>query len=385
MRFSRTRSTTSSTTRRSPIHRFAAALVAALALGLGLLPAAPVRAALDVDPVQLYRQMKLTFEKGAAAGWHLGDQDDYFSAVLDAGRAYELRRRDDPQTLELQGVTVDVATLLSYDPLISNDAAEWYVRLSAEAFANDPQRGAAARALIAKLSAEDADNAVLAHDADADATALTVAYPGDVQALLGQVDADVRAYNLTQDARWRDLALERAAQPQFPIASVPEDLGKALFPMVDSARNFGAGYTDAEREAARAIASHRAAAHGIPTIGHVVSHNAYLVITAPADEYFGHTHLSPIGVHNELTRIGKYLDAGWGGQMTKDTVYVIDSLDDWQHQYPRDYELPRLYKRIFDLLGREDSPEAKQARKDVRRTLLVNYPESSEARDFLST
>jgi hypothetical protein len=120
-------------------------------------------------------------------------------------------------------------------------------------------------------------------------------------------------------------------------------------------------------------------------IGHVVAHDRYLVITAPADEYFGHTRLSPIGVRNELTRIGKYLDAGWSGQMTKETVYVIDSLDDWQHQYPRDYELPRLYKRVFDLLGREDSAQAKQAQKDVRRTLLVNYPNSSEARDFLSS
>ena len=349
------------------------------------LPFVPARAALDIDPDKLYRQMKAAFDRGAAAGWHLGDQDDYFSAVLDAGRGYELRRRDDPQNLEIKGVTVDMATLLQYDPLISNDAAEWYVRLSAEAFVNDPQRGAAARAIVGKLDAEDADVARLAHDADADATALTVAYPGDVQALLGQVDADLRAYNLTQDARWRALALQRAAQPDFPIGAVPQDLGKALFPMVDAARNAGAGYAADEREAARVIASHRASVHGLPMIGHVVAHDTFLVITAPADEYFGHTRLSPIGVHNELTRIGKYLDAGWGGQMTKDTVYVIDSLDDWQHQYPRDYELPRLYKRVFDLLGRENSPQAKQVQKDVRRTLLVNYPNSNEARDFLSS
>ena len=116
-------------------------------------------------------------------------------------------------------------------------------------------------------------------------------------------------------------------------------------------------------------------------IGHVVSHDKYLVITAPADEYFGQTKLSPIGVRNELARIGKYLDAGWGGRMTKDTVWVVDSLDDWQHQYPRDYELPRLYKRAYDALGREDTPQAKDAQKQVRRTLLVNYPTSTEAQD----
>jgi len=106
---------------------------------------------------------------------------------------------------------------------------------------------------------------------------------------------------------------------------------------------------------------------------------------APADEYFGRTKLSPIGVRNELTRIGRYLDAGWGGRMTKDTMYVVDSLDDWQHQYPRDYELPRLYKRAYDALGREDTTEAKTARQQVRRTLLVNYPTSTEARSFISS
>jgi hypothetical protein len=329
--------------------------------------------------------MKAAYDKGSAAGWHLGDQLDYFSAVLDAGRGYELRRRDDPQNIAIKGIAVDLASQLSYDPLISNDAAEWYVRLAAEAWQNDPQRGAAARAIIAKLDAEHTSTEALAHDADADAAALADAYPRDVQALIGQVDADLRAYNLTQDTRWRTLALQRASQAAFPIASVPQDLGRVLFPLVDAARNAAPGYSPAERDAAKTVASHRASAKGLAVIGHVVSHDTFLVITAPADEYFGRTKLSPIGVRNELTRIGKYLDVGWGGQMTKDAIWVVDSLDDWQHQYPRDYELPRLYKRAYDTLGRAGTPEAKKAQEEVRRTLLVNYPTSSEARAFLSS
>lgn len=377
-----TRSTPSSTTAPSSVRRLLAALAAALAL---VLPCAPARAALDIDPAQLYKQMKAAYDKGAADGWHLGDELDYFSAVLDAGRGYELRRRDDPQNVAIKGITVDLASRLNYDPLISNDAAEWYVRLAAQAWQNDPVRGAAAQAVLAKLDAESTDVGKLAHDADNDATALARTYPNDVQALVGQVDADLRAYNLTQDARWRTLALQRAAQSAFPIASLPPDLGKIFFPMVDAARNAGPGYSEAEREAARVIASHRASAHGLPEIGHVVSHETFLNITAPADEYFGRTKLSPIGVRNELTRIGRYLDAGWAGRMTQDTIYVVDSLDDWQHQYPRDYELPRLYKRAYDALGRQDTNEAKQARQQVRRTLLVNYPTSTEARSFLSS
>jgi hypothetical protein len=364
-----------------PVRKLLAALGAALTLAL---QAAPARAALEVDPARLYAQMKTAYDKGAAAGWHLADELDYFSTVLDAGRAYELRLRDDPHNAALKGVTVDLATQLDYDPLTNNDAAEWYVRLAAETWKDDPQRGPEARALIAKLDADDASPLQLAHDADADATALVQQYPGDVQALLGQVDADLRNYELTGDDVWRALALGRAAQPQFPIATVPPDLGKVLFPMVDAARNAAPGYSASEQESAKAVASHRASTHGLPVIGHVLSHQSYLVITAPADEYFGHTKLSPIGVRNELTRIGKYLDAGWGGRMTQDTVWVVDSLDDWQHQYPRDYELPRLYKRAYDLLGREDTSEAKQARQTVRRTLIVDYPDSNEARSFLS-
>jgi hypothetical protein len=379
---SQTRSTQSSTTRRIRFRRLSAALLTALVIGL---PFAPARAALDIDPAQLYRQMKAVYDKGNASGWHLGDQLDYFSAVLDAGRGYELRRRDDPQNIALKGITVDLASQLYYDPLISNDAAEWYVRLAAEAWQNDPQRGEAARAIIAKLDAERASTDKLAHDADTDAAALAEKYPRDVQSLIGQVDADLRAYNLTRDTRWRTLALQRASQVAFPIASVPQDLGKLLFPMVDGARNAEPGYSQAERDAAKVIASHRASAKALPVIGHVVSHDSFLIITAPADEYFGRTKLSPIGVRNELTRIGKYLDVGWGGQMTKDAMYVVDSLDDWQHQYPRDYELPRLYKRAYDTLGRAGTPEAKKAQEQVRRTLLVNYPTSTEARGFLSS
>ena len=371
-----------STIRRSPVRSATAALLASLAL---LAPFAPARAALDIDPAQLYRQMKATYDKGAAAGWHLADQLDYFSTVLDAGRGYELRRRDDPQNVALQGVTVDLASQLDYDPLTNNDAAEWYVRLSATAWQNDAQRGSAARALIAKLDAEDADQARLARDADADATALAGQYPGDVQALLGQLEADLRAYNLTGDTAWRTLALQRASQPSFPIAMLSLETRKTFFPMVDAARNAAPGYSDAERAAARIVASHAASAKGLPVIGRVVSHNAYLLITAPADEYFGRTKLSPIGVRNEIARIGKYLDAGWGGRMTKDTLYVVDSLNDWQHQYPRDYELPRLYKRVYDTLNREGTPEAKQAGTDVRRLLIVAYPSSSEARSFFSS
>jgi hypothetical protein len=86
-----------------------------------------------------------------------------------------------------------------------------------------------------------------------------------------------------------------------------------------------------------------------------------------------------------LERIGKYLDAGWGNQMTKETLWVVDSLEDWQHQYPRDYELPRLLLQTYNTLGRMDSPEAQKAEADVRRILTVEYNATAEARSLLTS
>jgi hypothetical protein len=339
---------------------------------------------LQTDPLALAKTMKAAYDRGAAGGWKFADDIYYFSTLLDAGRAYELVRRDDPDNLTLKGLTVDIATKLHYNPLTSRDAAEWYVRLAAGAYATDPVRGAAARALLQKLDADDLDPVALARDADADATANVALAPNDAEALIEQVDADLRGYLLTKDPHYRSLALLRAAQSTFPIAMMSSDTSDPLWAAAESARRGDPGYSDIDKQAAVAMFSHRASARNVATIGRVLSHNAYLVITAPADEYFGQTKLSPIGVRNELTRIGKYLDAGWGNRMTHDMLWVIDSLQDWQHQYPRDYELPRLLLQTYKTLGRIDSPEAAKAEADVKRTLTIDYNATTEARSLLA-
>jgi hypothetical protein len=358
---------------------FAAALVA-----LAVRPV-PAAAALQVDPAVLYRNMQATYAKGSANGWHFADELDYLSTVLDAGRAYELRRRDDPDNAQLKGVTVDLCTRLHYNPLTNRDAAEWYVRLAAQSYANDPQRGAAAQALLARLDAGDADAATLARNADADATANATTFAGDVEGLIGQVDADLRAYELTHEPRYRTLALTRAAQAAFPIGLVPSEIAGPLLRDAAAARAGAAGYSPTDVAAAAALFSHKASARSIPIIGRVLSHQAYLIITAPADEYFGHTKLSPLGVRNELLRIAKYLDTGWGPRMTGDALWVVDALDDWRQQYPRDYELPRLLLATYKTLDRIDSPQAHAAEVRIRQILVVQYNDSSEAQTLLSS
>jgi hypothetical protein len=327
--------------------------------------------------------MRSAFDRGNRDGWHFADELYYFSTVLDAGRAYELVRRDDPDNAVLAGYALDLATRLHYNPLTNRDAAEWYVRAVAARFADDPQRGANAHALLTKLDAEAQDPQRLARDAVSDAEANLAAFPHDAQALIDAADANLRAYSITKDAAYRSSALLGAAQSDFPIVQVPDDGSNGLWQFAREARDGVAGYTATDREAARAMFSHRAASRVVPTIGRVLSHQAYLVITAPADEYFGQTKLSPLGVRNELIRIGKYLDAGWGDRMTHDTLWVVDALDDWQHQYPRDYELPRLLLKTYQTLGRIDSAEARTARAEIRRELTVDYNASPEARSLL--
>ena len=82
-------------------------LAAAFALA-ALLPAG-AGATLQTDPAALTRTMKAAYDRGAADGWHFADDVYYFSTVLDAGRAYELVRRDDPDNLRLKGVTRSIS------------------------------------------------------------------------------------------------------------------------------------------------------------------------------------------------------------------------------------------------------------------------------------
>jgi len=366
---------------RSSKRGIGAALVAAL---LGAFPIS-ASATLQTDPLLLYKNMKTAYDRGAAAGWHQADEVDYFSTVLDAGRAFELARHDDPTNAQVKATALDLAVRLNYDPLINHDGAEWYVRLAAAASFDDPVRRAEAKALVAKLDAEDISTVTLARDADTDASANVTSHPGDAQALIDQVDADVSAYKLSGDERYRSIAIQRAAQAQFPIGSISQNLSDHLFGYAQSARSGTSGYSPEDRAAAIALFSHKTSNHSIPLIGRVLSHQGFLVITAPADEYFGRTKLSPIGVTNEIVRIGKYLDVGWGARMTSEALYVVDAIDDWQHQYPRDYALPRLLLGTYKVLDRIDSPEAHDARAKVRHILTVEYNGSTEAKALLAS
>ncbi len=366
--------------------RFLAALAAAALLAGSAIPA---RADLQSDPDALYALMKNAYSKGIADGWHYDDQLYYFSAVLDAGRAYSLRRPTDPNANEIHGLTIDLATALHYDPLTNDDAAEWYIReaASAEVAAKDPVRGPQGQALLAKLDAADNDINALAAEADDDGTAIAAQFPGDIFAVLSQVQDELRAYVLTHDAKYRSLALKRAAAPGFPLANIADPYAHDLYESVSAAIAGRPGYNAGDTANAKAISANRAAIHQLPIVGRVdvLSHDARLNITAPADEYFGKTKLSPLGVRNEITRINKYLDAGWGSRMTGDAEYLVDSIEDWQHQYPRDYAMAQVLLESYETIERIDSKPAQSLAQQVKAILLVQYFQTTQAQSLLSS
>jgi hypothetical protein len=313
----------------------------------------------------------------------------YFSTILDAGRAYSLFRKGDPQYVELAYLTVTVATGLNYDPLNDPNAAAWYVREAADYVGThgDPAQQKAAKELLARLDLAESGTRASAQVADEDATAVVKAYPHDSDALLQQVDADVRAYALTKDPKYRSLALERAAQPAFPLANLSDITAGELFNDARSAAAGVPGYSAADTRNGRELLRRRASIPSLEVIGRVkaLSHDARMTVTAPADEYFGNLKMSPLGINNELKRINAYLDAGWGTRMTGAGVQLAGAIDELHRVYPRDYELPQFLLRAYQILSRIGSPEAAQSARRMRQILTIEYADSGQARQLLSS
>jgi hypothetical protein len=346
-------------------------------------------AAIETDPAALYATMKRAYDEGSAKGWPFESERYYEAAVLDAGRSYALFRPDDPQNAELLLLTVRIATRLHYNPLIDDNAAAWYVR-SAAVWAEahgDADAAAAGKALLARLDAADADPRALAAQAESDAQALAAAFDRDPDALVEVIVADVRAYNLTKDARYRSALVRHAADPALPLERVPDPESGEMFGLVKQVLDAGTAVDPADLAAAQSVEERRKHDPRLQIIGavHAIPHSLRLTRTAPADEYFGHTKLSPLGVRNELIRINKYLDAGWGDRMSEDALWVDDAVVDWQHQYPHDPTMARHLLDLYHLLVRVGSAQTKSEAEKVRALLLVEYAGSPQALELAAS
>jgi hypothetical protein len=349
-----------------------AALVTLVAL-----VAAPVRAAMELDPPALYAQMKAAYDKAAAGNWDFADQRLYLSAILAAGRAYALQAPNDPAYGELATLTVQTGTGLHYNPLTNHDGAVWYVREAANwAIKNssDPSVVKNAQDLLARANAE-GDPEALARFADQDALANAAAYRGDVEANLEVVEADWRGWVLTGDDSWRTLAFLRAANPDFPIAHLPTTWGPEFLRAAEASN---------DPNAAAVVARVRNLATPL-VIASVTSmpHDVYLTTLAPADEYFGKMGYSVLGMENELKRINTYLDYRYGDREANAAVLVAEAVDDMHRIYPRDRDMPKLLYACMTTLDRMDASSAKESAERMRSILTVEYQDSPEARKVL--
>jgi hypothetical protein len=366
---------------RSVRRAIAAAVAATFFAGL----AAPVPAAIETDPAALYATMKTAYDKGSTRGWPFESELYYESTVLDAGRAYSLFRPSDEQYAEVALLAVDVASMLHYNPLTSNDASLWYV-IEASAYVaknGDVQHQAEANALLARLNPSIDDPKLLASQAETDALANVQAFRRDGDALVALIVADVRAYNLTHDVAYRSALLQHAADPSTPLVRVPDPEYGEMFAVAQSALA-DPGFDEADRAAARTIKYRRDHTPELKVIARVssVPHELRLTRTAPADEYFGNLKYSPIGVRNEVTRINKYLDKGWGFRMEGDALQVDSAVEDWQKQYPHDETLPGTLLDAYKLMERVESDKTKGAAVRIKTILLVQYASTRQAQEL---
>jgi hypothetical protein len=371
----------------SPILRRCAAAFAIAAL---VAIPAPSRAAIETDPLALYATMRQAYDEGAAKGWPFAAEAYYQTTVFDAGRSYALFKPTDAQYAEVAGLAVDVATQMHYNPLTNDDASEWYVREACVWVQghSDPDRVAKASALLARLMAGDRDPVILSDQAEDDASEVAKNFHRDADSLVQVIVADVRAYNLTKNAKYRSLLLQHAADPALPLVRVPNPESLELFAIATQAGSaVDAAFSEADRANAKLVVERRRRTPELQVIGRVkaLPHTLRLTHTAPADEYFGNSKLSPIGVGNEIIRINRYLDAGWGDRMASDALLLVGSIQDWQHQYPHDATLPRHLYDVYRLLRRVDAAATQPEAEKMRMLLLVQYANSPQARDLAAS
>ncbi len=361
----------------------------AVALVLALAWPRAAQATMVADPAVLYQEMKDAFAKGATEGWSFRAQEIYLATIFNAGRAYSLQYPTDPNYGELAMLTVRIGEGLRYNPLTNHDAAVWWVREAADWVSkrsDDPATLSQAVTLLARVNSED-DPEALARYADEDATANIRAYPGDVDALLAQVEANWRGWLLTNDPAWRSLAFARSAAPNFPVAHLPTTWGNELVAAEQSATVGRDGYTAQDVANAQAFIARLKAVDPIRVITTVtaVPHEAYLTTLAPADEYFGPLGMSILGIENELKHINFMLDYNYGNQESGSAFQVAKSIVAMQEVYPRDRDLPMLLYWCYNTLQRMTDDQSRHTAGQLKAILTVEYQDSPQARKLLGS
>lgn len=361
--------------------------IAGLAAALLVCQPLAARATFVADPVVLYQEMKAAYAKDEAAGWNFRGQATYLATIFNAGRAYSLQYPTDPNYGVLATLTVQIGSGLHYNPLTNHDGAVWWVREAADwASKHSPNVTTVeqAQALLLRVNSEE-DPEKLARYADVDATANLRAYPGDVDAMLVQVEANWRGWLLTRDPAWRSLALRRAAAPNFPVAHLPTTWGNEFVAAAQAASPGSNGYSDADVANAKIFLARLKAVDPLRVITTVTAmpHDAYLSMLAPADEYFGPMEMSILEIQNRLKHINFMLDYNYGNRESDAAFDVAKAIVAMQEVYPRDRDLPMLLYWCYNTLQRMTDTQSRRAAAQLKAILTVEYQDSQQARKLL--
>ncbi len=213
-------------------------------------------------------------------------------------------------------------------------------------------------------------------------------YPGDIDALLIQVEADWRAWLLTHDPAWRSLALARAAAPTFPVAHLPTSWGNEFVRAADGRVDRSRLHKRPTCENAQRFLARLKAVDPIRVIATVTRFHttSYLTTLAPADEYFGPMDMSILEIENRLKHINFMLDYDYGNRESGEGANVAHAIVDMQKVYPRDRDLPMLHLLVLhDAPANERRAVAASRRADAQarssrsNTRTARKPESSSA------
>jgi hypothetical protein len=103
---------------------------------------------------------------------------------------------------------------------------------------------------------------------------------------------------------------------------------------------------------------------------------------APADEYFGPTEMSILGIRNELHDAAVSLDAdpAHGNAESLARAMIIETaVHEWESKYPGDGWLPRTVYALHVVYRKMSGEQAKSRVSDTAYWLLTKYPDSAEA------
>ena len=252
----------------------------------------------------------------------------------------------------------------------------------------DPQLITQAQGLLQRVNSED-DPALLARLADADATANVKTYPGDVDALLIQVEADWRAWLLTHDRAWRSSRAPACRRAELPRRASADELGERVRERRELDLNRRRDIRPPTWRTRRRFIARLKAVDPIRVIVTVnaVPHDVYLTTLAPADEYFGPLGMSILEIENRLKHVNFMLDYNYGNAESDEGTNVAHAIVDMQKVYPRDRDLPMLLYWCYTTLERMTDEQSRQsAARDQSDShgRIPRQPPSSEASRYVS-